>query len=194
MTNNPSAGKSPKDDLDAVRTIVAALQGFDREDQERILRWATEKMGLPAVPTHSPKDTSPEHGSEPAIPERRPPVDIKSFVKAKNPKTDQQLAATIGYYYRFEAPEHLKKESITGNDVTEACRLVDWRRPKVPDQTLRNAFQAGLFDRSDEAGSFRINAVGENLVAMTLPEGQETPAANKKKKAGKRRKKKAPKR
>src|SRR5229473_6579890 len=38
--------KPQSDDLEAVRTIVAALEGFDAKDKERILRWAREKLGL----------------------------------------------------------------------------------------------------------------------------------------------------
>jgi hypothetical protein len=38
------------DDLQAVRTIVSALEPFEPDEQRRILRWSTEKIGL-AVPT-----------------------------------------------------------------------------------------------------------------------------------------------
>ncbi len=38
--------KAKQDDLEAVRAIVAALNSFDAKDQERILRWAREKLGL----------------------------------------------------------------------------------------------------------------------------------------------------
>ena len=35
------------DDLEAVRKLVEVLSAFDAEDQERIIRWAREKQGLP---------------------------------------------------------------------------------------------------------------------------------------------------
>jgi len=35
-----------KDDLEAVRAVAAALNGFDADEQERIIRWAREKLGL----------------------------------------------------------------------------------------------------------------------------------------------------
>jgi hypothetical protein len=37
------------DDLEAVRLIVEALKDFDGGDQERIIRWAREKVGLPVL-------------------------------------------------------------------------------------------------------------------------------------------------
>ena len=40
----------PTDDLEAVRIVAEALQGFDARDQERIIRWAREKLGLVALP------------------------------------------------------------------------------------------------------------------------------------------------
>lgn len=42
----------PKDDLAAVRSIAEALTPFDPKEQERILRWVREKIGLtPSVAT-----------------------------------------------------------------------------------------------------------------------------------------------
>ena len=42
--------KGHLDDYEAVRTVVATLESFKPEDQERIIRWAREKLGLSAAP------------------------------------------------------------------------------------------------------------------------------------------------
>ena len=34
------------DDLDALRTIITALDPFDESERERIMRWASEKLGI----------------------------------------------------------------------------------------------------------------------------------------------------
>jgi hypothetical protein len=156
-----------QDDLEAVRNVVKALEGFQATDQERIIRWAREKVGLPLG------GSSETPGSAGATP---PPAaqplqnkDIKSFVRAKNPQSDNQFAATVAYYYRFEAPEGQRKESITATDLTEATRMVDRDRIARPAQTLINAHLQGLLDKTGERGSYVINTVGENLVAMPLP-------------------------
>jgi hypothetical protein len=64
----------PTDDLEAVRAIVEALQGFDAGDQERIIRWAREKLRLvesPAPPPSTPLKPMPA----PAVLDRpAPPV------------------------------------------------------------------------------------------------------------------------
>ncbi len=44
----------PTDDLEAVRIVAEALQGFDAQDQERIIRWAREKIGLVPSPAVQP--------------------------------------------------------------------------------------------------------------------------------------------
>jgi hypothetical protein len=36
----------PADDLQAVRAVVEAVQGFKEDEQQRIFRWAAEKLGL----------------------------------------------------------------------------------------------------------------------------------------------------
>jgi hypothetical protein len=56
-------------------------------------------------------------------------------------------------------------------------------------KTLHNAKQSGLLDSGTEAGKFAINTVGENLVAMTLPESNAIPKPNARAKPGTKNKK-----
>lgn len=158
------------DDLEAVRKVIDAVGTFDSADQERILRWSREKLGLPnqtAVAASAPASTTPPPGGGTGQ-EDRSRADIKSFIEGKNPQSNNQFAAAVAYYYRFEAPEHMRKESITSDDLQEACRQVGRDRLSRPGQTLVDAHGQGLLDRG-ERGTYTINTVGENLVAMTLP-------------------------
>jgi hypothetical protein len=91
----------------------------------------------------------------------------------------------VAYYYKFEAPESEKKDAINKDDLQEATRKAIRERFGNPIQTLNNAHNLGLLDRGAEKGTFVINSVGENLVAMALPDG-----APLKKPAKKARKKK----
>jgi hypothetical protein len=164
----------PKDDLEAVRAVAAALEGFDANEQERIIRWAREKLGLSV----SAQPTNPANQQQPLNPLSAAPAqstqlssgrDFKTFVTEKNPKNDVQFSATVAYFYRFEAPQGERKNEIKSEDLQEGCRLASRNRLKNPAQTLRNAHKLGLLDKGTERGSFTINSVGENLVAMTLP-------------------------
>src|SRR5262249_54251804 len=96
-------------------------------------------------------------------------MDIKSFIAAKNPAKDVQFAAVVAYYYRFEAPPAERKDAINQTDLQEAARKAGRQRFGRPIQTLNNAHKLGLLDKGSERGTFTINSVGENLVAMTLP-------------------------
>ncbi len=156
------------DDLEAVRNLVEILGPFDSVERERILRWSREKLGLPAETAVAPSGTSGIPA--PATITAEGAKDIKSFVAEKQPKSDNQFAATVAHYYRFVAPEANRKESITGDDLQEACRLAGRNRLPKPGQTLINAHAAGLLDKADR-GSYAISTVGENLVAVTLPSG-----------------------
>lgn len=184
-----------KDDLEAVRKVADALEGFDPKDQERIIRWAREKIGLllaPVNPQAPPPPASALGSAPPALTQPSPATnakDLKTFVAEKKPKNDVQFAATVAYYYRFEAPENLRKGQINGDDLQEGCRLVGRERFTDPGQTLRNAHTLGLLDKGTESGFYGVNSVGENLVAVTLPgDGSATTRKKKKKKKkGKKR-------
>jgi hypothetical protein len=161
------------DEFEALKQISQALEGFPPGDQARMLRWISEKLGItaapqssapPATPGVSPTAVPATHNVPPQAPSGR--VDIKSYVAAKQPKNDTQFAAVVAYYYRFEAPQ--PKDAISQEDLLAACRLVGRDRPPAPRQTLRNAKNAGLLDAADR-GTYSINSVGENLVAVTLP-------------------------
>ena len=191
-----------KDDLEAVRAVVAALDGFTPEEQERILRWAREKVNLPILAASaSPaanEGSQPQSGSASALVPALVPAalvkasakDLRTFVADKKPKNDVQFAATVAYYYRFEAPEGQRKNEIVGDDLAEACRLANRDRLHKPLQTLANARTLGLLD-SPRRGAFAINAVGENLVAMTLPDDGDGNAPVLKRKAERKTAKKA---
>jgi hypothetical protein len=109
-------------------------------------------------------------------------MDIRSFIQSKDPKNDVQLAAAIAYFYAFEAPAAQRKDSINSTDLTEAIRLTNKKRPPRPSQVLNNAKMLGLLDSAGERGHFKINSVGENLVAMVLPGNGTKSSASKGKK------------
>lgn len=183
-----TATPDPPDDLEALRSVVTALEPFDARDRERIVRWACEKLSIVVSAGVSPGKAE----AQGATPPTRPPApvsaqpsarrDLRAFIAEKAPTTDTHFAAAVAYYYQFEAPESELKNAITASDLTEACRLADRTRLQDPGQTLRNALRDGLLDRA-EPGTFKINAVGENLVAMALPTGSPSSAKSSRKSA-----------
>lgn len=160
---------NPPDDFDAVRAIVETLTPFEPKDQERIIRWAREKLGLVEAQSPNPLTRTGEIPSVTPQPISGRSTDIRSFIDSKKPQSDNQFAAAVAYYYRFEAPEAERKLSISADDLQDSTRRVGRGRFARPAQTLVNAHGQGYLDKTDR-GQYALNTVGENLVAMALPQ------------------------
>jgi hypothetical protein len=166
--------------FDAAKSIVETLKGLDKSHQERAIRFVSESLGL-GLSVHAQTAVTgqpPAASGLPALPGNPAhATDIKQFTTVKAPKSDQQFAAVVAYFYRFEAPSSQRKEAIAAEDLTEAARLAGRKRPKKPLVTLNNAKKAGYLDAT-ERGKFRISTVGENLVAVTLPGSEPAGVGN----------------
>lgn len=158
------------DDLAAIKTICDALEPFDENERERILRWASERLGIKNIPvqtTQVQQTTVPPVAGQQVVTSTGG-KDIKTFLDEKNPTSANQLVAAVAYYYKFEAPANEKKNSINADDILEACRKGQRERPKHSNQILVNASAFGLVDKVG-TGAYEINSVGENLVAVSMP-------------------------
>ncbi|MBI4658539.1 MAG: hypothetical protein HY735_06770 [Verrucomicrobia bacterium] len=165
-----------KSDFLAAEEIKGILQGREKAEQERIIRWVTESLGLmimaPEASAHAATRPAPTpaqsfvHLGESSAPTPASAKNIKSFVGERKPKSDMQFAAVAAYFHRFESPD--RKDTINAADLQEASRLARGYGFKKPLVTLNNSVRQGYFDRASR-GQFRLNAVGENLVAMALP-------------------------
>ena len=170
MTQQSQQPADDKSHFDAAKKIVESLQGLDKASQALAMRFAAETLGLQLTPTsHMPIATVPPTPLGVLTPSGTPhSMDIKQFTVAKAPKSDQQFAAVVAYFYRFEAAEAQRRESIDADLLLEAARLAGRKRPSNARFTLNNAKNSGYLDATT-AGKYRINSVGENLVAMALP-------------------------
>lgn len=176
-----TAATEPIDDFEAAKAVFEKLKDLPRERQERVLRWVAEGLGLrpplgPRTAEQSPETSGARPSTVPAVSSGAPgpaPADIKSFIAAKRPSSDQQFATAVAYYYHFEAPPAQRRDAINTEILQEAARLAGRKRLPRPLVTLNNAKRQGYVD-STSRGEFSINTVGENLVAMTLPAGAET--------------------
>lgn len=189
MSQQSNGQQASTSHFDAAKAIVDVLHKLDKTSQTLAMRFAAETLGLQAM-LQLQRPPSPASQSLPAS---TPPggggathsTDIKQFTAVKAPKSDQQFAAVVAYFYRFEAPESEQKESIDGETLTEAARLAGRRRPRKAIFTLNNAKNSGYLDAVG-SGKFRINSVGENLVAMALP-GTDSGVSTEKRKPRKKK-------
>ena len=179
------------EDFDTAKAIFEKLKDIPAERRRRILSWVAEGLGIvlqaTAMSTTPHAPLSPATPALPVQPPQASGTDIKTFVATKAPKSDVQFAATVAYYYRFEAPPASRRDTIDGDALQEAARLAGRARLSNPRVTLNNAKSLGYLDGTSP-GEFGINSVGENLVAMTLPGNGEAGAKGTTKKAKKTKK------
>lgn len=180
---------SQADDFDIGKAIFDQLKDIPPERQQRVLRWVAEGLGISSMPAANPIQAAAGSNAPSQFPtplasaapvlggQAAPPpatADIKSFMNSKVPRSDQQFAAAVAYFYKFEAPPAARHDTINAEILQEAARLAGRRRPTNPRFTLKNAKAAGYLDGAAR-GEYSINSVGENLVAMTLPGGGSVP-------------------
>lgn len=181
-----------KDLYDILREVVELITPLSEEDKIKTIRWACEQLGInvanfgftSGIQPETPRDT-PSASIAQSATQQSTPKDIKTFITEKNPISDNHLAATVAYFYQFEAAE--KKDAISKDDLVDATRKIgQGGRLKRADQTLVNATAAGYLDNISR-GLYRLNSVGENLVVMALPntDGSARVAKKRKKKTGK---------
>lgn len=171
-TSSDSAKR--KGPLDAAQKIVAELQGMPKDDQILALKFATETLKLHlsgglGQPSQTLANGSQNVAHTPVVTPASS-KDIKSFTAEKSPKSDQQFAAVVAYFFQFEAPAESRKDSIDAATMQDAARMAGRKQVNNWNATLNNALRTGYLDKAEQ-GSFKLNAVGENLVAMTLPDG-----------------------
>lgn len=169
-TPGSSGTKTP---LAAAQKIVTELDGMPKDDQALALKFAMESLKLQMPIAQAQVSHTPVHSTQTA-PLISPVAhtqskDIKSFTTAKAPKSDQQFTAVVAYYYQFEAPGEQRKDSVDAATMREAARMAGRRQVNDWSITLSNAMRSGYLDKGDR-GAFKLNAVGENLVAITLPD------------------------
>lgn len=99
--------------FDAAKSIVEALKALDKPSQTLAIRFASETLGLqPIAITQTPAAhvtaaSPPTSQADPRGPTHS--TDIKQFTAAKAPKTDQQFATVVAYFYQFEAQRQTEK-------------------------------------------------------------------------------------
>lgn len=172
MTQVDSPVVGTKNPLDAAQKIVAVLHGMNKDDQSLAFQFAMQTLRISVQTPHVLP--TPTHSQVPILNAPVAPsgighsTDIKAFTAAKAPKSHQQFAAVVAYFYQFEAPASQRRNSIDAPTMKDAARLVVWGQVKDWNMTLNNATRAGYLDRA-ERGAFKLSSVGENLVAITLP-------------------------
>ena len=99
-------------------------------------------------------------------------------------------ATTVATFYaQHVAPIDQKKETINPEGLERLFIQANWKLPKAIGQVLVDTKRAGYLDATSQAGEYRLNPVGYNLVAHTLGTDHSPEPFRPKKKAKKTQKK-----
>ena len=155
----------------AIDEVVQAIEALDESSRLTAVKAACEHLNIPlGLPeTHLP---TPLGQTPPPTPESPPaPVitDIRTLNKeTKRPGNAIEMACVVAYYLKNCAPENERMNVILTKDIEKYFTQADFPLPKVPGQVLVDAKAAGYLDSAGR-GKYKLNPVGHNLVAHTLP-------------------------
>jgi hypothetical protein len=159
----------------AIDEIMAALRDLDDASRSVAVRAACEELQIPVVGRSFIERTPPPEEREDRLPGsgaaelRSPPaLDIRSFTEQKQPASAQEMACVVAYYLQSMASENDRKDAVGIADLDKYFRQADFPLPRRIQQLLIDAKAGGYFDSAGR-GTYRLNAVGHNLVAHTLP-------------------------
>ena len=169
-------------ELEAIKAITAALESLDKPARIRALQYAMQHLGLSQEgggrqmpPNGLPNRGTPE-GDENSLMSAQPKlrtsvVDIRSLRNQKKPSSDIEMAALVSYYLAELAPDGSRKDCMGADDIDVYFKQAGHPLPTQSQYTLPNAKAAGYFDSAGR-GLYKLNPVGHNLVAHTLPRAE----------------------
>ena len=152
----------------AIDEIVAALMALDEKSRATALAAASAHLGMDTKPVVAPM-AAPVIGPAivPAI-AAAPVRDIRSLKDEKQPENAKEMACVVAYYLQHHGPSSERSDVVTAEDMVKYFKQAHFPLPKRVVQLLIDARHSGYFDAA-ERGKYRLNAVGYNLVAHSLP-------------------------
>ncbi len=160
----------------AIDRIIEALEPLDENSRSTAISAVCAHLGMnsPSRPA-TPKKTSNVSAvsvasNPPATQNLASPtvVDIRTLKNQKQPASAPQMACVVAYYLQETAPDSDRKSTVTTPDLEKYFKQAGFKLPKAINQVLVDAKKSGYFDSAGR-GEYRLNAVGYNLVAHTLP-------------------------
>ena len=150
--------------------IIGALEELESNARTTAVTAACAHLGITLDKTIP---SGPVQSNVPgaALPSPPPPIlvtNIKTLKEEKMPRGAEEMACLVAYYIQELAQPEEHKNTIVTADLTKYFKQAKFRMPARIQQILVNAKASGYFDSAGGA-SYRLNAVGYNLVVHTLP-------------------------
>jgi hypothetical protein len=156
-------------EIDALTVTVQALRPLAPEVRQRIIDAAFALLGTgprSGVPVGERVDRPGKDESKANTQVKV--IDIRTLRELKQPRSANEMAALVAYYLQEEAPLIERKNLVNSADIKQYFKQAHFRLPGRANMALVNAKNAGYLDMMGTS-EYRLNAVGYNLVAHSLP-------------------------
>jgi hypothetical protein len=167
-------------EIEAIRVVLGALTPLSEKARASVLDYVTHRLDLVPSPASSAKGLPTIAATQQAP--VTPPVPggtaqhIKQFKEEKRPRSANEMAALVAYYLGNVVPSEQRKATVNIKDIETHFKIAGFPLPRQLRVMLPNAKNAGYFDLVGD-GEYKLNAVGHNLVAHSMPRGGGTRSA-----------------
>lgn len=161
-------------EVEAIKAIMTALTPLSEKARASVFEYVVRRLSIPqlaASPLAPPAAEGARTPSSSGLPSTASSMHIKQFKEEKGPRSANEMAAVAAYYLANVAPPAERKTTINQKSIETSFKIAGFPLPRHVRQTLPNAKSAGYFDLVGD-GEYRLNAVGHNLVAHSMPRGQ----------------------
>ncbi len=170
---------------EAISAILEVLVPLDESGRESVLAAVRAYFGSAESPMPHTADQSPvepdDRTASTGQSSTTAPKDIRALREEKQPQSDIEMVALVAFYLSEMATGSEKKDAISANELKKYFKQAGHSLPKNASQTIRNARHAGYLESTGE-GQFKLNPVGYNLVAHSLPKSSSDSRAKRKRK------------
>lgn len=159
----------------SIDAIIGVLEKLDDQSRDTALSAACAHLGIARVVKQDSTSQQRTLTNEPVAEVRansRAVVDIRTLKNQKQPKSAQQMACLVAYYLQEEAPSEDRKSTINSDDIEKYFKQAGFKLPTKIRQVLSDGKLHGYFE-AVARGEYRLNAVGYNLVAHSMPSKSE---------------------
>jgi hypothetical protein len=167
--------ESVDQEVQAIKVVLSALGPLSEKARVSVLEYVVKRLDLTDLQRLSglSSETSGGVATTPATTDQGQagtPLHIKTFKEQKKPRSANEMAAVVAYYLGNVTAAGQRKGTVNQKDIETYFKIAGFPLPQQVRVTLPNARAAGYFDAAG-GGQYRLNAVGHNLVAHTMPRG-----------------------
>ena len=160
-------------EIEAIRTLLGTLRPLEPQTRGIVLAYVMQSLQIAFEFHDGPYEAEPSVAEQPrdqADTAKQPLTHIKQLKDGKKPRSANEMAALVAFYLENVAPEKERKDRINSKDIDTYFKIAGFRLPEQSRVTLGNARNAGYFDAVG-SGEYKLNAIGYNLVAHSMPRG-----------------------